>query len=693
MRYMLGVDVGGTFTDLTLVHVDSTTAVSHKVRSTPDDPARAIMTGVREILERERIALEEVGYFAHGTTVATNALIERKGRRTALLTTRGFRDLLEIRDQTRPSLYDLSMQAPEPFVEPEHRIEIDERVGADGGTVVPLNDEDVDAALERLERIDPAGIAICFLFSFQNAEHERRIAERVRERVPGAFVTTSSDVVPEFREYPRLSTTVLNAYLGPVVQSYLKRLEASVVEDGLGVAPYVTQSNGGVLSIGETIAAPIRTAISGPSAGVVAAAHIGAAIGHKNLITFDMGGTSADISLIEDGIPIVSMERKVDGWPVRIPMLDIVTIGAGGGSIASIDAGGALKVGPRSAGASPGPACYGNGGEDATVTDANAVLGRVSPNGILGGAMSLDVSAATEAVQRTVARRMGADVQAAADGIVRVVNAAMVRAIRGVSVARGHDPADFALMAFGGAGPLHAAELVDDLDIPTVIVPPSAGTFCSYGLMVADIRSDHVRSERIQPNRVEDKGQIWTYFMALLEEGRTVLEKEGVPEHARSYELTAEARYRRQNYELPVSMLVQEIADEEDIESLVTARFQDQHRHLYGHVSDDADVEVVNLRVTAIGTLPKPSIRKQPATSGRAPTPTGYRVVHFPRTLGPVDCPVFDRSSLASGDRLRGPAVIEQLDATTLLPPNRDLEVDPLGNLILTRSIGAEELT
>lgn len=686
MQYMLGVDVGGTFTDLTLVDVGNGEVSVHKVRSTPTDPSRAIMTGISELLAQREVPYAALGYLAHGTTVATNALIEKRGARTALLVTEGFGDLLDIADQTRPSLYDLQTPASEPVVPAGSRFEIRERIDAAGRTVVALDSASVDAALRELVRLQPDAVAICFLFSFLTPRHEHQVAERVREVLPGVFVSTSADLVPEFREYPRLSTTVLNAYLGPVVQRYLEHFGASVRDAGIRVTPYVTQSNGGVLSIGETVATPIRTALSGPSAGVVASARLGTEIGHPNLITFDMGGTSADISLIEGGTPLVSLNRKIDGFPVRVPMLDIVTIGAGGGSIARLDAGGALKVGPRSAGADPGPACYGSGGTEPTVTDANAVLGRVSPRGILGGRMALDVAAAARVIEDRVAGPMGVEVTAAAEGIVRVINATMVRAIRSVSVERGHDPSEFALVAFGGAGPLHAVELAEELGIPRVIVPAAAGTLCSFGLVVADVRVDAVRSELLRPSEPADAARVPVLLSEIMAEGRAVLEHEGIAPQNQDYELTVDARYRHQNYELSLAIAVEEATGSPgELAETLANRFHAEHERVYGHARRSAEVEFVNLRGTAVGRLPKASTRTTPPREHGAATPREKRLVYFRRLDGHGPTAIYQRDDLQPRDQLDGPAIIEQFDATTVVPPGYGLSVDDQLHLHVTK--------
>ncbi|MFZ5823927.1 MAG: hydantoinase/oxoprolinase family protein [Bacillota bacterium] len=680
MRFMIGVDVGGTFTDLTLVDVAAQVVHTHKVRSTPADPSRAIMTGIVELVEMTQIPYDAVDYLAHGTTVATNALIEKKGVATGLLTTEGFRDLLEIGRQTRPALYNPQLQKPEPLVPAHLRLEVPERIYASGEVRQPLDPGAVQAAVEQLKAAGVKAVAICFLFSYVNPEHETATAELVQELFPEAYVSVSHQVVPEFREFSRLSTTVLNAYVGPVMQRYLRNFQNSVREVGIKVDPYITQSNGGILSIEETVRNPVRTAVSGPSAGVVAAAHLGRLAGIRNMITFDMGGTSADISVIYQGEPLLSNEREVEGWPARIPMLDIITIGAGGGSIAHIDAGGALKVGPESAGAQPGPACYPGGGSEPTVTDANVVLGRMNPGKILGGRMELNAEAARQAVNSRVAERSGLDTLTAASGIIDVVNANMVRAIRLVSVERGYDPREFTLVAFGGAGPLHAVALAQELDIPQVLVPPSPGTLCSLGLLVTDIRADHVVSKVLVPSQ-ESLPTIQQIFAKLSAEGRALLEKEQVPAERRRYILTVDARYQRQNYELPINVEEGELTPAGLADLL--SRFHAEHARAYGYARPQAPVEFVNFRLTAVGELPKAPIAEYSPRTGGKPLPLGERKVYFKEANAYVNCPVYQRDAIQPGDELVGPAIVEQMDTTVVVPPGMRFHADTFGNLLI----------
>ena len=680
MRYMIGVDVGGTFTDLTLVDVAAQRAAIHKVLSTPTDPSRAIMTGVTELLAREQVAFDLVDYFGHGTTVATNALIEKKGSKTGLLVTAGFKDLLEIGRQTRPALYDLQKEKPTPLVPGHLRKEIPERVYHNGNVRAPI---DVDALKQAATELRAAGvesIAICFLFSFINPDHEKTALAVVRDLFPNAYVTASHQVVPEFREFARLSTTVLNAYLGPVMHRYLSNLQTSVRQAGIRQDPYITQSNGGILSLQESIANPIRTAVSGPSAGVMAAMHLGRLVGLDNLITLDIGGTSADISLIHRGQPLLSMERTVEGWPVRIPMLDIVTIGAGGGSIAWLDAGGALKVGPQSAGANPGPACYGFGGELPTVTDANVVLGRMNPQRILGGRMTLKTELAECAIQSRIAQPTKLSLLDAANGMIDVINANMVRAMRLVSVERGYDPREFTMVAFGGAGPVHAVALAQELGIPRVLVPPAPGTLCSLGLLVTDIRVDFVRSLPLKPTR-ESLPRIVQLFDELVADGRRALDKENVPDAQRRLMRWIEARYQRQNFELPIPV------DDVDLTEAGIAglaeKFHAEHKRLYGYARPNAPVEFVNFRLTAVGELPKAPIPPCAPRDGNQPKPFGQREVYFEEAGGYVTAALYQRDELRANDCIVGPAIIEQMDATTVLPPQMHLNVDTFGNMMI----------
>lgn len=688
MSYMVGVDVGGTFTDVTLVDGKTGEIKNHKVSSTPDDPSRAIMKGIKDILEINDVAVEDVQYLAHGTTVATNALIERKGAVTGLIVTEGFRDLLEIGRQTRPSLYNFFEEKPQPVIPGNLRFEASERLLANGQVHKVIDEESLHKAIDALKEQGVKSIAVCFLFSYLNPEHEKVAVETIRERFPEVYVSASHEIVPEFREYSRLSTTALNAYLGPVMKTYMENFLNSVKEYGIPVDPYITQSNGGIISIHESVSSPLRTAVSGPAAGVVAAKNLAELTGYKNMITFDMGGTSADFSLIENGEPKISMEREVEGFPARIPMLDIHACGAGGGSIAYIDNGGALKVGPESAGSTPGPASYGRGGTKPTVTDANLLLGRLNPKEILGGRMTVDMEAAKEAIKEHICEQSLLTLEEATAGIISVVNANMSRAIRLISIQKGHDPRDFTLVSFGGAGGLHCSALAKELNIPRVLIPPSPGTFCSLGLLVTDVRTDYVRST-LEEASPESMSVVAAHFEELKEEGIKLLEKENIPESKRKYELVIDMRFKGQNYEIPIPVEWDELTSTGF--AALKKRFEEQHEKIYGYAKKDGILEFVNYRLTAVGQLPKASFEKSNAAAETA-VPRGSRQVYFTEVEKPgyYDTKIFAREDLKPGNKVQGPLIVEQMDTTILVLPEQTMKVDEYGNLIIN-TFGEEE--
>src|SRR6266481_9157542 len=493
-RWRVGVDSGGTFTDICLFDEQAGRVETWKVPSTPDDRSRGIAEGVEEGMRRvapeatERPAAPIV-YFGHGTTVATNALIQHRGAKTGLITTDGFRDLLEIGRQKRPDLYDLQADKPKTLVPRDLRLEVPERVRHTGKVDTPLDETRMRAAARALKAAGVKAVAVSFLYGFIRPEHEQRAVAILREELPDAFISTGHEIAPEFREYERLSTVVLNAYLGPVMETYIRRLSPRLEALGMTATPHLTQSNGGVIGFATAADMPVRTVLSGPSTGVVGAQAIGALAGFDDLITFDMGGTSTDVALLQDGHCKLAAEATVHGYPIKAPMLDIHSVGAGGGSIATIDSGGLLKVGPRSSGADPGPACYDQGSQEPTVTDANVVLQTLNPHHLLGGRMKIRQALAKQAIAG-LAETLGLGVPQTAQGILSVVTANMARAIRVISVQRGHDPRDYTLMAFGGAGPLHAARLARELEIGRVLVPRNPGILCAMGLLLTDLRAD-----------------------------------------------------------------------------------------------------------------------------------------------------------------------------------------------------------
>lgn len=683
MTLRVGVDTGGTFTDVCAFDEENGRLFVRKVSSTPDDPGRAIVQGVDELLAEIGAPIDQVAYFAHGTTVGTNALLTGNGVRTGLITTRGFRDLLELGRGRRPEMYDPRADKPVPFVPRDLRLEVTERVRHDGRIETPLDHDEVRAAVRVLRERGVESIAVCFLYSFLVPDHERAVREIIAEEFPEAYVSLSSDVLPEFREYERLSTVVTNAYVGPVVFRYLARLRGTLAQNGLTAVPHVTQSNGGVIPFTTAEQLPVRLVLSGPSTGVVGAAQICSAAGYPDIITFDMGGTSSDVSLVQNGEPKVTAGMELDGRPIRSPMLDIHTVGAGGGSIAWIDSGGHLRVGPRSAGAFPGPACYGNGIEP-TVTDANVVLQFLNPEYLLNGQMRISREAAVRAVE-TVAEPLGLSVPDAALGMLRVVTANMARAIRVVSVQRGYDPRDYALVPFGGAGPLHASRLARELGISTVVVPEVPGAQSAMGLLMTDVKTDFMRTA-ITPVETGSAAAIATAFDGLEAQAEAWFAGEGVGAAGREIVRRAELRYRGQNFELPVD-LPAGVITATTIRRMIDL-FGEAHERVYGYRDDTSPVEAVTFRVQASGRAPKVELHTS-AHAGADPVAAraGERELYLDADSGYTPGPVYDRALLRPGNVITGPAVIEQMDTTTVLLPGDRCTVDDYRNLII--AIGA----
>ena len=677
MAWLIGIDVGGTFTDFYARDEESGDVRLFKHPSTPDNPEQAILDGLGAMCAEHGIATADIARISHGTTAATNTLIQRKGAAVALITTQGFRDLLEIGRQTRPHMYDMQLDHPAPLVPRERRFEVAERMTADGSAETPMTDDALSHAVEQALAAGAEACAVCLLFAYINDEHERRIGEALTARDPKLPVSLSSDVQPEFREYERFSTTVLNAYLQPVVSRYLAALGERIGEDVPGATVGIYQSSGGLMSIHQARRYPVRTALSGPAAGAVGASHAGRLAGRGDFITLDMGGTSADVALVRDYDAGTSFERDVAGFPVRLPMVDINTVGAGGGSIAWFDRDGLMKVGPASAGADPGPACYGKGGDAATVTDANLVLGRLSTGGLIGGRMRLDAAAA-RLVLAPAAERLGYPVERTALGVIGIVVANMVRAIRAVSVERGHDPRDYALMPFGGAGPLHAGDVARSLGMSEIIVPLSPGILCAEGLIVSDLKESFVKTVRLKlvPSSRDD---IAGAVAELAVRAAAWFDQEDVAPDAQSLTITLDLRYVGQNYELPVTL---DAAAASDIEP-VRRQFFEAHQRFYGFHNPDDPVELINVRMTARGAMRElDSVRAEP-TSAAAPSPVGRRPVWFDNDAA-LDTPVYDRAAFRPGDTLVGPAIVEQFDSTTVVHPNDLVRVDDAGNLIIT---------
>lgn len=662
---MVGVDIGGTFTDFVVVREGQVRV--YKVPSTPADPSDGFLRGIQEL------DIPPGARYVHGSTVATNAVLERRGAKAALLTTGGFRDVLELGRQTRLRLYVLTPSRPEPLIPRERCFEVPERVDRHGQVVTPLDEAALEAALDAVQASGAESLAVVFLFSFANGEHERRAGKRAAAR--GFSVSLSSDILPEYREYERASTTAANAYVAPLMDRYLQRLDQRLQEHGRERLQ-IMQSNGGVISVDVARREAVRTVLSGPAGGVVGAWRVAALSGFERLIAFDMGGTSTDVSLIE-GEPHTSAEGSISGLPIRIPMLDIHTVGAGGGSLARVEAGGGLRVGPESAGADPGPAAYGRG-DRPTVTDANLALGRLHAGSFLGGRMALDVERSRAAL-RPLAARLNLSLEGMAAGVVRVANVQMARALRRVSVERGHDPRRFCLVAFGGGGPLHACDLAAETGIPTVLIPLFPGTLSALGMLLSEIQKEYSRTVmRPVSGAFPD---LETVFGALEERARADLLAEGAAEGGVSLARRLDVRYRGQSYELEIP--AEPLRAEE-----VAARFHAAHRQRFGYASEDAASEVVNLRLRATGQVEHPKLPYRAPEPAGIPAPVDKQAVY---TEGEwLDCPVFDRSRLVPGQELRGPAILIQADTTTWIPPSWVARVDGWYNLLATRRPEAE---
>ncbi len=680
MAWRMGVDSGGTFCDVCLIEEASGRVEVWKVSSTPDDPSRGIVQGVEEGTRRVGSAPAEIVYFGHGTTIGTNALIQHRGVKTGLITTDGFGDLLEIGRQKRPDLYDLQADKAPVLVARDLRLEVPERLLHDGTVETRLDEQAVREAVRALKAAGVEAVAVCFLYSFVRPAHEEAAMRILADEFPEAFACASHAVAPEFREYERLSTAVVNAYLGPVMQGYISRLAGRLAQLGLAVPPHLTQSNGGVIGFDQAARLPVRTVLSGPSTGVIAAQAVGRMAGIANLITFDMGGTSTDVALLQGGVCRLASEAVVHGYPIKAPMLDIHTVGAGGGSIATVDSGGLLKVGPRSAGALPGPVCYGHGNTEPTVTDANVVLQTLNPTHLLGGRMAVRKDLARQAIAG-LADRLGFDVMTTAQGIISVVTANMARAIRVISVQRGHDPRDYALAAFGGAGPLHAARLARALDISSIVVPRNPGILCAMGLLLTDLRADFATT-RLQTLAPAALPEIERGFAGLGRQAEAWFAAERIAPEAQRLSRTVDMRYAGQNYELSVP--VQDGPVTAATLDRLADGFAEAHRRMYGFVAEDEPVQLVTLRMAATGVVEKAAF--QPRTergSDASAAISGTREVWLPEAGGFVSCPVYDRDRLDAGHRIPGPAIVEQMDTTTVILPDMVGRVEPYLNLIL----------
>jgi N-methylhydantoinase A len=685
--YRIGVDVGGTFTDFAIWNAPTGDYLYFKVPSTPADPSVAIVEGIARILDLFKIASAEVAYIGHGTTVATNMIIERRGVRTALITTRGFRDVLAIGRQTRPALYDTSIRKPEPLVERYLRREVSERLTAQGECLRPLNAAELESVLTELAETGIEAIAVAFIHAYRNPAHEEEAARIIARKLPGMYVSLSSKVLPEVREYERTSTTVLNAYVGPKMADYFDHLNARIGELGIPVSPMTIHSNGGLLSIETAKRLPVTTCLSGPAAGVIGAAVVGAATGVADLVTFDVGGTSTDVSLITGGRPKYTSSRDVAGYPVKLPMIDIHVIGAGGGSIAYVDDAGSLKVGPRSAGALPGPVAYGKGGEEPTLTDANICLNRLNPVALLDGRMPVDREAALNSIEMRIARPLGISVEEAAFGIIQVAVANMSRAIRAVTTEQGHDVSELALFAFGGAGPLHAAEVAGESGIGRILVPQEPGTMCARGALLSDVSLDFVRMQ-LAPATSDTWVRACKVLREMIDEGDRWLASEKVAPALRGFELAIDAHYAGQSHEIRVPL---DTADDSGFEDFLV-RFGQAHKASYGYENRGQPVYIVSCRLRAVGRVPKTVAPSHVGGSSIAEAQIGERSVYYgpcrPHGPGPDEgwrlTGIYRRSALPVAHAVSGPAIIEEMSATTVVLARQKALVDAFGNILIT---------
>jgi N-methylhydantoinase A len=686
MTLRIGIDIGGTFTDLVAIAADGR-VLTHKTASTPHDYGEGIIEGLRALLAREGAGVSEV---LHGTTIGSNTILEGKGARTALITTRGFRDILEIRDLRMPVLYDLHWTKPRALVERRLRLEVTEKMRPDGAVAVPLDASSIDAAIAMLRAEQVQSLAICLLHSYANPAHEQAVAEAVRAALPDLAISVSHEILPEIKEYPRTSTTVINAYVQPVVRAYVTTLAARLHALGISAPLQLMQSNGGLASAEFASAAPAHIIESGPAAGVVGGAALAARLNEPRVITFDMGGTTAKAGLVEKGEVLRSEALEVGGgvmagsrllvgagYLLKLPAIDLAEVGAGGGSICRLDAGGAPKVGPDSAGAAPGPVCYGAGGTAPTITDCNLVLGYLDPDGLVGGAMKLDAAASRAAIARDLAEPLRRPVEEAAHGMLRLASASMMRAIRAVSVERGRDPRQFALLAFGGNGPLFAAAIAAELGISRVIVPPLPGVFSAFGLLVAD--AEHHASQSLRTRLdAADASQIATVLETLTEAGATRLGRDGFPPDRQVFRRAASARYVGQSSEIEVPLPEGSVAA---FLPRLAELFGVEHERNYGfRAPPEEPVELIGLSVIARGLPDRPRLPQAipPAASDVPPS----RHAWFP-DAGWTETPVIDRAQLVGTSRA-GPLIIQEYDATCLVPKGWTAALDDFGNIRLT---------
>lgn len=678
-KIRIGVDVGGTNTDICAIDEATGELMVYKLPSSLKDQSQAVVGGVKKIVEKYGLDYNEVDRFIHGTTVATNAILETRGARTALITTKGFRDLLEIGRQKRPDLYDLQMDKAPVLVPRNLRYELSERMNYRGEILEELKDEEILMLIEELKKSHAEAVAVLFLNAYLNPENEARVKELIETHLPGIYISTSSEISNQFREFERLCGTVLNSFVGPEVKKYLDNLQNTLKQIGIKKV-YINHSNGGLMSINEAATYPIKTGLSGPAAGVIGVQYLMNLIDVKNVITIDVGGTSTDISMIVDGNIESSKDKNISGYPVRIPSIDISTIGAGGGSIAWVDNGGILKVGPQSAGAEPGPACYARGGTEAAITDARVVLGHLNNKELLNGQLPIDSSLSFKAVEK-LSEKIGMNVEETARGIITVGNSNIVKEIKNVTVEKGYNPSDFALVAFGGAGPLHAAELMEELSMPMSIIPKTPGLLAAYGLLTEDMRRDFVQTSVMDLGQT-DFSVITTMYDRLEHDADVWFDKEQIPMDERGLEYYLDMRYKGQNYEIavPYDKSIQ------NVEAL-RERFTETYLRLYSYSSED-EVQIVNFGLSAIGRISKPRIEREDYVGEDSSSAImGERMVLL-EDGSRENYMLYDREKLHCGNVINGPAIVEQMDSTTIILNNQKAVVDEYFNMIITRCGG-----
>jgi len=678
-KYRVSADIGGTFTDLVFYDTQTGEYLEGKTLTTPDDRSDAVIAGIDEKIDN----YEDIEFFVHGTTAGLNAFLERKGERVALLVTKGFRDVYEIARGNRPGLYDMRYRKPRPLIDRLDVFEIEERMMGDGTTLTDVSASSIAQAAEQVKAGGYTSVAVCFLHSFNNPAHELRAEVLLKQHLPRHSISLSHRVAREWREYERTSTTIINAYIAPIVQNYLENLERRMADNHFEKHVHVMQSGGGVITADIAKSVPIQTLMSGPVGGAVGTQTLSEMLGYPNLIGVDMGGTSYDVSIVVDGKPDIATEVNLEGFPVLVPMVNIYTIGAGGGSIAWIEAGG-LRVGPHSAGSVPGPACYGRGGTQPTITDANTALGRLVPDGFLGGGMALDVEAATQAVE-TVARPLGMTMTACAEGICAIADAKMADAIRQLTIRKGLDPREFVLVAFGGAGPMQACTTADELDIKRVLVPEMPGIFSAWGMLQSDIRQDLSRTMQCNLSKV-DIDEVAARFDEMTAEAMALLERQHITQDQAEFMRTVDMRYLGQEHTLRVLLdgIRMDIATVEKMKQ----SFHQLHHQVFGHSDPQGDVEIVNLRLVGLGRLQKIAKKKAAALCGETPQPVKRQQTVFDGRN--YDTAVYNRKELAYGQHFDGPAIVQELTATTVVPPNWRVTIDAYHNMMITKNTAEE---